>query len=508
MAVPPDRGRDYSLEPWQPSWTPAGHRADVERVRDHIAAGDIFQGNLTGRLRSRVSGDLTQLYADLVHNQRTRFGAWLETGSHVLASASPELFFEWSGDRLLTRPMKGTAARGRTTAEDEQVVAALAASTKERAENIIVVDLLRNDVSRVADVGSVAAPVLCRPERYETVWQLTSDVVGTVPASTPLVDVFRALFPCGSVTGAPKPRAMEIIRDVETSPRGVYCGTIGWVAPPGEPVRARFSVAIRTSVVDCSDGTVTYGTGGGITWASDPVAELAELDTKAAILHRPYREVQLIETLAYVDGALRHLDRHLRRLASSAAYFGYPFDEQRVRRELSDVAAGQDAARVRLTLDRRGRTGAELAPLPAAPTRPVALAVSDEPVDSTSRWLFHKTTNRDVYDSRARRHPDADDVVLVNERGEATETTIANLAVLLGGVWYTPPVECGLLAGVERGRLVERGVLRERVLGVEDLGRAQALALVSSVRGWRTAVVRAPAGTRRRGSREKNDTRS
>jgi len=288
IAPPPAGGRDYAAERWQPGWTPCGYRRDVARVRDYIAAGDTYQCNLTVRLRSRVQGDLRQLYADLALNQRARYAAFLDLGRHVIASASPELFFEWAGDRLLTRPMKGTAARGRTPAEDQERVEELLGSAKERAENVIVVDLLRNDVSRIADVGSVAVPALCVPERYETVWQLTSDVTGRVPTGTGLVEVFRALFPSGSVTGAPKRRTMQIIRALEDGPRGVYCGAIGLVAPPGAAFRARFSVAIRTLVVDRSTGSAVYGTGGGITWGSDPDAEHAELHAKATILDAPY----------------------------------------------------------------------------------------------------------------------------------------------------------------------------------------------------------------------------
>jgi para-aminobenzoate synthetase/4-amino-4-deoxychorismate lyase len=282
--VAPHEPVGYRVGDWRPGWTAAGHRAAVEAVRQHIAAGDIFQCNLTARLRAQISGDLLGFYGDLAVNQHSRYAAYLDIGDHVVAGASPELFFSWAGDRLLTRPMKGTTPRGRTPVEDRAQVEALLRSPKERAENIIVVDLLRNDVSRIADVGTVTTPALCVPERYRTVWQLTSDVVGTVPPETPLVEVFRALFPSGSVTGAPKPRAMRIIRDLEDGPRGVYCGAVGWVAPPSEPVRATFSVAIRTVEVDRHAGVAVYGTGGGITWSSDPDAELAELVTKTRIL--------------------------------------------------------------------------------------------------------------------------------------------------------------------------------------------------------------------------------
>jgi para-aminobenzoate synthetase / 4-amino-4-deoxychorismate lyase len=486
--------RGCTAEPWRRGWEPDAYRAAVERVREHIAAGDTYQANLTVRLRSRVEGDLEQLYADLALNQRGRYAAYLDLGRHVVASASPELFFSWAGDELLTRPMKGTAPRGIDGADDERRVAALLGSEKERAENVIVVDLLRNDVGRVARTGSVTVPALLVPERYETVWQLTSDVTGEVPADTPLVEVFRALFPCGSVTGAPKASTMRVLRALEDGPRGVYCGAVGLVAPPGEEFRARFSVAIRTVVVDRSTGAAVYGTGGGITWGSDPEAEHAELLAKAAILDEPYEEVALLETMAYTGGQVRSLDRHLDRLAASAGYLGFAFDRASVRAAVTSAVEGSGDARVRLVLARSGAATVELLALPVPPPGPVTLAVDDVPVNPSSRWLRHKTTRREAYTSRALRHPDADDVVLVNDRGEVTETTAANLAVQLDGAWWTPPLSAGCLPGVERGCLLEQGRLRERVLTPADLRAASGLALVSSLRGWRPAVLLPPAG--------------
>jgi para-aminobenzoate synthetase/4-amino-4-deoxychorismate lyase len=269
---------------WRPDWSDADHLRAVDRVRAHIAAGDTYQVNLTDRLRAHVHGDLADLYAGLVGAQAGAHNAYLDLGRHVIASASPELFFHWDGDLLRTRPMKGTALRGRTVEEDLRQGETLRTSAKERAENLMIVDLLRNDLSRVARVGTVDVPRLFDLERYPTVWQLTSEITARTRPDVGLVDVFRALFPCGSVTGAPKRASMQLIRDLEGGPRGVYCGAIGLVAPPGAPFRARFSVAIRTVVVDRSAGTAVYGAGGAITWGSDAAAERAELLAKAAIL--------------------------------------------------------------------------------------------------------------------------------------------------------------------------------------------------------------------------------
>jgi para-aminobenzoate synthetase/4-amino-4-deoxychorismate lyase len=494
--VPPIGADTGPLQPaaeWVPGWTAEEHARAVRRVREHIAAGETYQCNVTDRLRAPVDGDLEALYADLACAQRGAYNAFLELGDHVVVSASPELFFDWTGDLLRTRPMKGTAARGRTTAEDTEHAGRLRSSPKERAENLMIVDLLRNDLSRVARVGTVEVPTLFSAERYPTVWQLTSEVTARTRDDVGLVDVFRALFPSGSVTGAPKARTMQLIRDLEAGPRGIYCGAIGLVAPPGAGFRARFSVAIRTLVVDRRSGEAVYGAGGGITWDSDPAAEHAELLTKAAVLTSGRHDHHLLETLAYSpEHGLRNLDRHLARLADSAAYFGFDWDAARTHEVLRSALSGRTApARVRIRLTRAGDVSVDLGRLPATTAAPVVLVIDDEPVDSTSVWLRHKTSHREPYASRAARHPEADDVVLVNERGEVTETTIANLAVRIEDRWWTPAAASGCLPGVERERLLESNQLEERVLSIADLRSADELAVVNSLRGWRTAVLHA-----------------
>jgi para-aminobenzoate synthetase/4-amino-4-deoxychorismate lyase len=268
----------------------------------------------------------------------------------------------------------------------------------------------------------------------------------------------------------------------------VYCGAVGVVAPPGQEFRARFNVAIRTVTVDRLTGMAEYGTGGGITWGSDADSEHAELLTKAAILTEPYEDFALLETMAHVPGiGLRNLDRHLARLADSAAYFGFPFDRRRAVARLAAVEGAE--ARVRLVLHRDGSVDVGVAPLPQPATGPVRLVVDPEPVDADHVWLRHKTTRRDVYAERAARHPDADDVVLINQYGQVTETTIANLCVRLDGRWWTPPVTVGCLPGVERGRLLDVDAIAERPLTAEDVERAEGLAVVNSLRGWRPAVL-------------------
>jgi para-aminobenzoate synthetase/4-amino-4-deoxychorismate lyase len=473
---------------WHPTWTAAAHAEGVAHIRERIAAGDTFQCNLTVRMAGRVTGDPFDLYRELALGQRGAYNAYLDLGRFVVASASPELFFERRGDEVLLRPMKGTARRGRHGNEDRRLAGALRASPKERAENVMIVDLMRNDIARVAEIGSVDVPALFTVERYETVLQLTSDVTARLRPGTGLVELFRALFPCGSVTGAPKTSSMEIIRSVEPEARGVYCGAIGLVGPPDAPVRARFNVAIRTAVLDTATGEAAYGTGGGITWSSEAAAEHDEVLAKAAVLRARPREFELVETMRYDPlRGLRNRGRHLQRLAASAEHLGFRLDLPTARRVLAARLSGQAAARVRVRLRRDGSLGVDVEPLPVPSAGPVLLAVDDDPVDPRETWLYHKTSMREPYDRRRERRPDVDDVIMVNTRGELTEATRATLALRLDGQWWTPPLETGCLPGVERARLLEAGRLQERVLHLADLDQAEGVAVLSSLRGARGA---------------------
>ena len=488
-----DAESGYSAS-WYPTWRPGQHRRDVERVRERIGRGDTYQCNLTVRMHGRVGGDPLRLYRDLALGQRGGHNAYLDLGRFVIASASPELFFQRVGNDLLLRPMKGTAPRGRNLFEDRQRARVLCNSAKERAENVMIVDLIRNDVARVSEIGGVRVRELCRVERYETVLQLTSDIAAKLRPRVGLHDLFRVLFPSGSVTGAPKASTMALIRELEPTPRGVYCGAIGFVGPPDAQVQSRFNVAIRTAVVDRDTGRAVYGVGGGITWSSEAAAEHAEVLAKTAILHRRHQDFELIETMRYApERGLRNRDRHLRRIADSAEYFGFSFDSSSARNELRARLVGRGPSRVRLLLRRDGRVVIDLSALPPTTGR-VTLAVDVEPVDSSTSWLYHKTTLRQPYERRRLRHPDVDDVIMINEHEELTEVTRANLAVQLDGRWWTPPLSSGCLPGVERARLLDRGRLRERVIHVSDLHWAERIAVVNSLRGWRCAAVVSSVG--------------
>jgi para-aminobenzoate synthetase / 4-amino-4-deoxychorismate lyase len=489
--LPEPQGDPESTHPgaWRPSVDRGAYDRAIASIHERIAAGDTYQVNHTLRLRSQVQGDDRGLYRDLCFAQRGAYAGYLNLGRYRVLSASPELFFRRDGDSLITRPMKGTAPRGRWPDEDDAIADALRGSVKDRAENAMIVDLLRNDMGRVARPGTVTWSDVFDLERYETVWQLTSTVSAQARPDVGLADVFRGLFPCGSVTGAPKVQTMRIIAELEDSPRGVYCGAVGYLAPEGSGFpRARFNVPIRTVVVDAETGTAEYGVGGGITWDSRAGNEYDEVVAKAKVLTARRPRFDLVETMrSEPETGLLHLNLHMSRLAGSAGYFGFEFDERALRETLARTVAelGQRPARVRVSLDRRGKATVATGPLPPEAERlRVALDVA-EPVDPSDPMLFHKTTLRRRYEEASARHPDADDVLLTNVRGEITESTISNVAMRLNGTWLTPPLDCGLLPGVGRTATIAEGWMREGVIRVDDLARAEAMVLISDVRGRR-----------------------
>lgn len=476
----PWMGNNAATQPlsvWRPSMSHEAYRIAHERVRAYVASGDAYQVNLTFPLESETDNKLLDVFLQLSASQPTSYAACIRGEGWGIASLSPELFFELNGSQLITRPMKGTRRRGRFPDEDRRMAEALSASGKDLAENLMITDLLRNDLGRVAENGSVHVPKLFALERHPTIWQMTSTIAATSTASVP--EIFQALFPCGSVTGAPKIRAMQIIDELEPVARGVYCGAIGvWM--PGR--RARFSVAIRTLTLDERARRATYAVGSGITWDSEASDEYAECLEKSKVLTLRLPSFHLLETLRLDESGYALLEKHLRRMSDSAEFFGYPFDENKCRSLLSAIEPEDTPLRVRLLLDANGEFHAETNPLASAPT-PFRLALHQHPVDSRDIFLFHKTTHRAVYDEALAAHPEADDVLLCNERGELTETCIGNIVLTLDGVDYTPPVECGLLSGCERGALLEAGKLHLRVLYASDLERAERVAVINSVRG-------------------------
>ncbi|HUF99976.1 MAG TPA: chorismate-binding protein [Ilumatobacter sp.] len=460
----------------------------VDHIRERIAAGDVYQVNLTDRFEGAFTGSPLATYEALIGVQSCAFGAYVDMGSHVIASASPELFFSWSSDSntITCRPMKGTAARHPRAHIDRLTGEQLLASEKDRAENVMIVDLLRNDLSRIALTGTVQVPTLFSLERYETVWQLTSTVQAEVDPTTGLLDVFRALFPCGSVTGAPKFAAMRIIAEMEADPRGVYCGAIGVLAPDGEQPRAVFSVPIRTAVLDPASHTFEYGSGGGITWSSDAAAEDAEVVAKTRILTRSRREFDLLETLRLDATGAMNLELHLDRLEATAEWFARPFHRADCERLIADLPPPAVPCRLRVLVNAVGEVTVEQHPLTES-SAVVRLAIDTVITRSDDPFCCHKTTWRRHYQQALARHAGADDVVLVNELGNAIETTIANLAYRIDHQWFCPPLGDGGLPGVGREVALGKRQLVERSIAAADLHRCDELAVINALRGWRTA---------------------
>jgi para-aminobenzoate synthetase/4-amino-4-deoxychorismate lyase len=515
----PPRGDDVSVGDWTSSLPHNEYVRGVAAIKRAIQAGDTYQINYTFRLDAAFSGDVLALMRRLFIGQRGGWSALIDTGSHVICSASPELFFAVEGDRIVSRPMKGTWPRGYWPEQDEACGEALRNSDKNRAENIMIVDMMRNDLGRVAVTGSVKPSSLFDVERYPLQWQMTSTVEARVVRPR-LEQLFEALFPCASITGAPKHRSMEIIRDLETTPRGVYTGAIGYASPNG---RAHFNVAIRTAVVDRAAGRARFGVGSGIVWDSVDHDEYDECLLKARMLvvgtgsdadrvvgphpaadaaparPRPARTAsyaiddppgfRLLETMLWTqDRGFVLLDRHLWRLRESAACFGFQCDLEEVRALLS--AAVQDLrgpARVRLMLEDDGDALCEAVDLLEL-RLPLEFALAEEPVRRDDVFLYHKTTRRGLYERARASRPGADTVILWNEEEQVTEGTEANVVVLRDGVKVTPAIECGVLPGTLRAELLESGEIVEGVISRDELLAARDIWLINSVRGWMKAV--------------------
>jgi para-aminobenzoate synthetase / 4-amino-4-deoxychorismate lyase len=469
------------------SWTRKEYDCAFASVEDYIAAGDVYQINLTMKYRFAFEGDPVALYAALRRKQRVAYGALIHTADFDVLSMSPELFFRREAKHISTRPMKGTAPRGRTPREDARLKTWLAMDEKQRAENLMIVDLLRNDLGRVAKIGSVEVTDLFTVETYRSVHQMTSGITAELRSDMGLKDMLRALFPCGSVTGAPKVRAMEIIAEIEGGERGVYTGAIGHIAPSGD---AQFNVAIRTVVLQGDRGEM--GIGGGIVADSKADSEFEECLLKAHFLTKVDTPFELIETLRFERGKGFHLlERHLARLQSSAAHFGYPFTRDAVVAALDAEAARIEApvALVRLLLGEEGGIAVTSTPI-ELPTKDTVwrFVISDQRLDERDPFFYHKTTRRQFYDREMERQKaltGCDEVVFLNKKGELTEGTRTNLFIELDGRLFTPALTCGLLPGTLREELLDlpRAAASEAVLTPQDLLAADRVYLGNSVRG-------------------------
>ena len=475
---------------WEPSVTPEEYRLCLRQIREFIAAGDTYQVNFTYRLRAKTDKDPWNIFLQIAGDGEAPFAAFVDIGDWAVCSASPELFLQIDDDVIESRPMKGTAARGLWFEDDLANRENLMSSAKEQAENVMIVDMVRNDLGRVALCGSVHVPSLFAAEKYPSVWQMTSTVRARTHKS--LDHILQATFPPASITGAPKRRTMEIIAALESTARRVYCGTIGFLIPGG---RAQFNVAIRTVLLRKAGGHAEYGVGGGIVWDSKVVDEYQECLTKTKVLRPSTRDFDLLETMLWSPSyGYTLLDYHMKRLAQSADYFGFIVDIRRVQDELAKGVAGLIAGphKLRLLVSRRGAVSCTVNPLEADAMSFDDLVLSKSPIDSGDVFLYHKTTNRRVYEDAVRLCEGCNDVLLLNEKGEITESTVANVAVEIDGEFCTPPVQCGLLPGTQRAWMLDHAQLQEKVISIEDVQSSPNIYLLNSIRGMHKVRVRLP----------------
>lgn len=479
--------------------TESRYASALDRIKQYIAAGDTYQVNFTDELRFRFAGNPAALFTALRAQQPVSYSALLNLGDTLVLSFSPELFFRIRGETITTRPMKGTAPRGRNLAEDCQFAAWLARDAKNRSENLMIVDLLRNDVGRICEAGSVRVDEMFAVEKYETLLQMTSTVSGRLRRDAHLYDIFRSLYPCGSVTGAPKIRTMQIIRELEQRARGVYTGAIGLFSPQGDAV---FNVAIRTLVLHreaSGSWRGRMGVGSGIVFDSVAEDEYRECRLKAEFLTRAghargsccdsAESFQLIESMLW-DGGTPLRERHFKRLRDSAEYFDFAFDEDSLRAHISENEQRLQPGtryKIRLLLSRSGEVRVENLVLDGN-TGSGKVMLSPVRVSSADRFLYHKSTRRELYDRlyNEARQRGYDDVIFRNENGEITEGAISNVFIEGDGKLYTPPVSCGLLPGVYREHVLATDPrAEERVLKIEDVVSATAIYICNAVRGMR-----------------------
>lgn len=486
----------FEVGHWKSATSRERFNEAIGQLREDIRNGVYYQANYTRRLITEFEGDALGLFRALYNAQPGSFSLYLDWGEGQIASVSPELFFHWqpATKTLSTRPMKGTSPRGRHQDEDARLAAELVADPKERAENVMIVDLLRNDLGRVAEPGSVHVSDLFRVEALPSVWQMTSTVSARARHEVKLEEVFGALFPCGSVTGAPKGTAMQAIANYEEGPRGIYCGALGAIAPGGE---ALFNVPIRSVQVDRSRGEALCGIGSGITWSSHADGEWAEWQAKRRFLWRATAGFWVLETLRLEEGVFLYQTAHLTRMAEAVRYFGFFWRLASVEQALNERARQNPTGqwRVRLLVDRHGTVRSEVAALtgpighPGVPERVgeeehlLSVRLADQAFEEDPDFVRHKTTWRPGYDAFAPKEANVFDTLLWNTAGELTEFTKGNLALLINGQWLTPPLSSGLLPGIRRNALVQEGHLIEHVLVQDDLKRCDAILFINALRG-------------------------
>jgi para-aminobenzoate synthetase/4-amino-4-deoxychorismate lyase len=458
----------------------------IKTVKDYITDGDIYQANFTFRSKSANIADPYNLFLYLMNEHPVPYGAYVDTGDFQIVSLSPELFIEKNGDQILSIPMKGTASRALTLQDDLKVAANLAEDSKNRAENIMIVDMVRNDLGRICKTGSIYVDPLCKVDTYSTLHQMISEVRGTLKEKISLSEIFKAMFPAASITGAPKIRAMEIIKELEISPRKVYTGTIGCITPD---CNFCFNVPIRTLL--CTDKGAELGIGSGIVADSVPEDEWSESILKSSFLSSALPEFRMLETILLKNGELVLLEEHLARVRDSQNYFGFVWNREKIMNALNNLPQLSDEsakfAKIRLLVSRNGDVEVEAHPLESDGwgKKSLRIKISDKRTDSKDLFLYHKTTNRDFYNLEYRKAlgEGVDEVIFMNEKGELTEGAITNIFIMKNGEWFTPQINCGLLPGVWRSKLIKELRAVETILYPDDLKSAEKILICNSLRG-------------------------
>jgi para-aminobenzoate synthetase/4-amino-4-deoxychorismate lyase len=470
-----------SIDDLTPIWTEAQYARRFAKVHDYIRAGDVYQINLSFPLHGQSTGSAAGLYHTLKQAQPVRYGGVVNLGNDTVISLSPELFFTRTEDYIKMRPMKGTARRGRTPAQDKHNAQHLQKDEKNRAENLMIVDLLRNDLSRISRSGSVHVSDLFTLETYPSLHTLTSGIEAELNKDVDFENIIRALFPCGSITGAPKIRAQEIIDELETHRRGAYCGAMGWVDPDGQ---MSFNVGIRTLTLK-QDGRFVYPVGSGIVADSDMDGEYAECLLKASFLEHTYG---LIETFGWdPQTGFMHKELHIERLMLSAQALGFSHDETKIMTALNRAVQGLDHPhKIRLVLAKTGAFEIEATPLVFQEVGIWNISVCKTPRSSRDPLCRHKTTRRSFLEdehARVASISGAREVIFINENNQICEGSFTNVFVKKDGVLYTPPLSCGVLPGIFRAVLLANGEAQERVLTPDDVYSADALYVGNSLRG-------------------------
>lgn len=470
--------RFYELNNIRSSIDAQEYSANIKRIKKHLREGNTYQVNYTFKIKFDFKGDPLGMYLDLRRAQPTSYLGLINTGQEHILSFSPELFFKIDKGEIISKPMKGTLPRNAVIEKEEESIERFKKNEKVRAENIMIVDLLRNDIGRISK--KVNTEALFDIEKHNTLYQMTSTIKGKLKEKTSICDIFSALFPCGSVTGAPKIRTMQITQELEKKPRGVYTGALGYISPER---KACFNVAIRTAVIKGNQGEL--GVGGGIVYDSDEQEEYKEALLKAKFLTQGYIYFSLIETIKWdKNKGYVFFKEHLRRLQNSCQYFSIPLDIQNLRKSLSKQEKEfVEDTRVRVLIDKDAGITVESQPLLTIKT-PHEIIISSKRVDKNNIFLYHKTTQRSLYESeleKARRRGFLE-VVFLNQDGEITEGSFTNIFIEKNGQLFTPPISSGLLDGIYRQHLLKQGIVQERVMTINDLNMAEKIYIGNSIR--------------------------